>query len=257
MRRQLRLKSLRIEATINGGKCDDDNEVSVCVRMLECVCEHVTVYVCVLVWLCVAVCVVSLLGSSTLLGRLCLGEHKKKVQQQLQLASSCPLDASLAAGKGGEQTELKLIAFIGSLPLLPSSFVRSMNLGNIISTFIENTYKIDWTKEREGRERGEWRECSLEFSHCLYGPLHTTTTPSTILSPPQVGKNKHKFLFEFLFRLEATSSRCHSLFKLRGPTAAWNDDVLKCHCPKHRGGSEGGRGESHPHSPAVLDKRDI
>lgn len=45
MRRQLRLKSLRIEATINGGKCDDDNEVSVCVRMLECVCEHVTVYV--------------------------------------------------------------------------------------------------------------------------------------------------------------------------------------------------------------------
>lgn len=63
------------------------------------------------------VCVVSSLGSSTLLGFFVWQSElskKKKVQQQLQLASSCPLDASLAAGKG-EQTELKLIAFIGSL----------------------------------------------------------------------------------------------------------------------------------------------
>lgn len=153
-----------------------------------------------------AVCVVSLLGSSTLLGRLCLAKRAaaaKKVQQQLQqLASSCPLDASLAAGKGGEQTELKLIAFIASLPLLPSSFVRSMNLGNIISTFIENTYSTESKRGREarvnrkerGRERGK-RECSLEFSHCLYGPLHTTTTQSTLLalltplSTPQTNTN--------------------------------------------------------------------
>lgn len=153
---------------------------------------------------------------------------KKKVQQQLQLASSCPLDASLAAGKGGEQTELKLIAFIGSLPLLPSSFVRSMNLGNIISTFIENTYKMrgnprekERKENRKETERGR-RECSLEFSHCLYGPLHTTTTQSTLHTPLSSlpSPNKHEFLFEFLFRLEATSSRCRSLFKLRGPTAA-------------------------------------
>lgn len=110
-----------------------------------------------------AVCVVSLLGSSTLLGRLCLAERAaaaaKKVQQQLQqLASSCPLDASLAAGKGGEQTELKLIAFIASLPLLPSSFVRSMNLGNIISTFIENTYSTESKRGREGRVNRKERE---------------------------------------------------------------------------------------------------
>lgn len=45
MRRQLRLKSLRIEATINGGKCDDDNEVSVRLHMCVCECDHVWQYV--------------------------------------------------------------------------------------------------------------------------------------------------------------------------------------------------------------------
>lgn len=163
-----------------------------------------------------AVCVVSLLGSSTLLGRLCLAERAaaaaKKVQQQLQqLASSCPLDASLAAGKGGEQTELKLIAFIASLPLLPSSFVRSMNLGNIISTFIENTYSTESKRGREGRvnrkergrERGK-RECNLEFSHCLYGPLHTTTTQSTLLAlltPLSTSQTNTNFYSNFYFDL--------------------------------------------------------
>lgn len=174
-----------------------------------------------------AVCVVSLLGSSTLLGRLCLAKRAaaaKKVQQQLQqLASSCPLDASLAAGKGGEQTELKLIAFIASLPLLPSSFVRSMNLGNIISTFIENTYSTEskrgkseqkGKREREREERVQPRVFPLPLRPTAHDDdtVHTPRSPHSPLHSP----NKH----EFLFRLEATSSRCRSLFKLRGPTAA-------------------------------------